>query len=155
MATEQFRTEQTIPSTMERVWEFISSPAKLKEITPPSMGFEVTGDLPSRMYPGMIISYRVTPLFGIRMTWVTEITHVQEGEYFVDEQRVGPYAMWHHQHRIEPVADGVRMTDIVTYTPPFGFLGAIANRLIIRRELRRIFRYRTEALERIFGRAGS
>jgi ligand-binding SRPBCC domain-containing protein len=152
MAVDQFRVEQTIPSTMERVWDFIAAPANLKEITPPSMGFEVRGEIPPRMYPGMIISYRVTPLFGIRMSWVTEITHVREGEYFVDEQRVGPYALWHHQHRIEPVAGGVRMTDIVTYRPPFGPIGAIANRLVIRRELARIFAYRQEALIRIFGR---
>jgi ligand-binding SRPBCC domain-containing protein len=152
MAIDQFRIEQTIPSTMERVWDFISSPVNLKEITPPSMGFEITTpDLPMRMYPGMIISYRVTPLFGIRMTWVTEITHMQEGEYFVDEQRVGPYAMWHHQHRIESVPGGVRMIDIVTYRPPFGLLGAVANALILRRRVAAIFRYRAGAMERKFG----
>jgi len=137
---------------MAEVWDFISSPANLKKITPSYMGFDITsGDLPEKMYPGMIISYRVKPLFGIRMNWVTEITHVSEGRYFVDEQRSGPYAMWHHAHFIEPVDGGVLMKDIVSYRPPFGFLGVIANRMLIRRQLKEIFDYRFAALEKKFG----
>jgi ligand-binding SRPBCC domain-containing protein len=152
MAFYQLKTAQKIPATMDRVWDFISSPANLKKITPDHMGFDITsGDLPERMYPGMIISYKVSPLLGIKMTWVTEITHVKEGAYFVDEQRVGPYALWHHEHFIEPIEGGVLMHDIVSYKPPMGFLGAIANTLIIRRQLRKIFAYRQKALEALFG----
>lgn len=143
----------TIPSTIDKVWDFISSPGNLKKITPEYMGFDITTkNLPEKMYPGMIISYKVSPFLGIKMTWVTEITQVRELKYFVDEQRVGPYRMWHHQHFIEPVEGGVLMTDIVDYQPPLGFLGAIANQLIIKSQLNEIFSYRTKQLEAYFGR---
>ncbi len=138
---------------MQEVWDFISSPANLKQITPEYMGFDVISEkLPEKMYPGMIIAYRVSPLFGIKTTWVTEITHVTTLQYFVDEQRVGPYKMWHHQHHIEAVDNGVLMTDIVDYQPPLGFLGSIANKLIIRKKLEEIFLYRTTRLEKYFGK---
>lgn len=153
MAFYQLRTTQRIPATIEQVWEFISSPGNLKKITPPDMGFEIiSGDLPAKMYPGMIISYKVRPLPGFRTTWVTEITQVKEREFFIDEQRIGPYAMWHHEHHIEPTGDGVLMTDIVSYKPPLGFLGALANRFFIKKRLNVIFDYRTQSIERLFGK---
>ncbi len=139
---------------MEEVWEFISSPHNLKKITPEYMGFEITTPgLPEKMYPGMMIAYKVRPLLNINMLWVTEITHVKEGRYFVDEQRVGPYALWHHEHFIEPDGEGVLMSDIVTYRPPLGFLGRIAQSLLIRRQLRNIFEFRKKAMEEKFGKA--
>jgi ligand-binding SRPBCC domain-containing protein len=99
MAFYQFKREQFIQADLATVWDFISSPANLKKITPPYMGFDITsGDLPEKMYQGMIISYKVSPFWGIKTDWVTEITHIKELEYFVDEQRMGPYALWHHQH---------------------------------------------------------
>jgi ligand-binding SRPBCC domain-containing protein len=111
------------------------------------MGFDITSDVAEgSMYEGMIITYRVSPLAGIKMNWVTEITHVEEGRFFVDDQRSGPYALWHHQHFVEPDGDGTMMTDIVTYMPPFGILGRIANRLIIRRRLKEIFDYREKSM---------
>ena len=153
MAFYQLHTSQKIPATIEQVWDFISSPKNLKEITPPHMGFNITSkNLPEKMYPGMIICYKVSPLLGIKMTWVTEITHVKDKEYFVDEQRIGPYGMWHHQHRIEPIEGGVIMKDIVTYRPPLGFLGAIANALFIRKQLKGIFEFREKAVEERFGK---
>ena len=153
MAFFQLHTTQKIPSTVEKVWEFISSPKNLKEITPPHMGFDITSrNLPDKMYPGMIITYKVSPFLGIKMTWVTEITQVREKEFFVDEQRSGPYTLWHHQHHIEPVEGGVLMTDIVTYKPPFGILGALANYLFISKQLKGIFDFREKALERVFGK---
>jgi len=137
---------------MEVIWDFISSPANLGEITPDHMGFNITsGAMPEKMYPGMIITYKVSPLLRIPMTWVTEITQVEEGKYFVDEQRVGPYRIWHHEHWIEPIESGVLMTDIITYQPPLGFLGAIANALIIKNQLEGIFNYRKKAVEKRFG----
>ncbi len=137
---------------MATVWDFISSPANLKLITPDYMGFDITSEqLPERIYPGMIITYKVSPLFGFKMNWVTEITHVSEGQYFVDEQRAGPYRIWHHQHRIQAVKEGVLMTDLVTYSPPMGFMGALANRLLISKKLEEIFDYRKETLIQIFG----
>lgn len=152
MAFYQFEKKQIVPATLEDVWEFISAPKNLKKITPDYMGFDITSkNLPEKMYPGMIISYTVKPLLGIKMRWVTEITHVWENRFFVDEQRVGPYSMWHHEHHIEAVEGGVLMTDIISYRPPFGILGAIANALFIRRQLEEIFNYRKLALEKRFG----
>jgi ligand-binding SRPBCC domain-containing protein len=151
MAFYQLIKKQFVKATLDEVWDFISSPANLKEITPDHMGFDITSEnLPEKMYAGMIISYKVRPMLGIPVTWVTEITHVVEKEYFVDEQRVGPYALWHHQHKIEPFEGGVMMTDIVSYKPPLGFLGKIANTLFIRKQLEEIFNYREKALKKKF-----
>lgn len=153
MGFYQLHKTQKVPATIEQVWDFISSPANLKKITPEYMGFNITSKLLSeKMYPGMIISYKVSPVLGIKMTWVTEITQVKEKEYFVDEQRVGPYTMWHHEHKIEPIEGGVLMTDIVSYKPPFGFLGSIANTILINKQLKEIFDFRTVAMEKMFGR---
>lgn len=153
MAVYQLRTEQKIPAGIDQVWDFISSPANLKKITPEHMGFDITsGELPEKMYPGMIITYKVSPMLGIKMNWVTEITHVVDKEYFVDEQRVGPYAIWHHEHKLQPIEGGVLMKDIITYKPPMGFLGNIANRFIINKQLDGIFQYREKAVEKIFGK---
>jgi len=148
----QFTQTQKIPSSIDIVWDFISNPNNLKEITPPFLDFKVIDppDDPS-VYAGMIITYIVKPVWGIPVKWMTEITHVKEKEYFVDEQRVGPYKLWHHQHRIEPIRNGVLMTDIVTYIPPFYFLGGIANSLIISKKLREIFQFRITSIENKFG----
>ena len=147
----QFKTKQLLKSDLETVWDFVSSPRNLKKITPPYMGFDITSkDLPLKMYPGMIISYKVSPLLSIPTTWVTEITQVEKHQFFIDEQRVGPYTMWHHQHFLEETKDGILMTDIVTYKPPFGILGSIANSLFIKKKLKSIFDYRFVALEKIF-----
>ncbi|GAB1309204.1 SRPBCC family protein [Urechidicola sp. KH5] len=152
MAFYQFKRIQKLNASLEEVWDFISSPANLKVITPDYMGFDITSeDLPEKMYEGMIISYKVSPLLGIKTTWVTEITKVRDLEYFVDEQRVGPYKLWHHQHKIEKIENGVLMTDIVSYAPPFGFLGKIANALVIENKLNEIFEYRKHAVENRFG----
>ncbi len=152
MGFYQFKRELKIKASIDEVWDFISSPKNLKEITPEYMGFDITSeDLPDKMYPGMIISYIVKPLMGLKTTWVTEITHVKEKEYFVDEQRVGPYSIWHHEHIIEPIEGGVLMKDIVSYKPPLGFLGSIANKLIIKNKLQEIFEFRTMAIQERFG----
>lgn len=151
MAFYQFKEELYVPADLKSVWDFISTPKNLKEITPDYMGFDITStNLPEKMYPGMIISYKVSPLLGIKTTWVTEITQVKEGEFFIDEQRVGPYSMWHHQHIIRPKGKGTQMLDIVSYQPPFGPLGSLANRLIIRKKLKEIFAYRTLAFQKKF-----
>lgn len=148
MAYFQFKTTQHLPATLEEIWDFISSPKNLKEITPSYMGFDVlTADIPEKMYPGMIIAYKVSPVLNIPMTWVTEISQVSDKHFFVDEQRMGPYKMWHHQHLLEETDEGVLMTDIVTYIPPFGFLGKMANSLFIRKQLQKIFEHRFRVLE--------
>lgn len=146
--------EQKIKASLDDVWDFISSPRNLKEITPKYMGFDIiTPDIPDKMYQGMIIGYKVSPLLGIKTSWLTEITHVVDKKYFVDEQRIGPYKLWHHQHILEEISDGsVLMKDIVTYQPPFGFLGAIANSLLIRKKLNEIFAFRNQAVDKRFGK---
>ncbi len=148
----QFETTQLIPATINEVWDFMSSPKNLKEITPSHLSFEITSkNLPEKMYPGMLISYIVKPILNIPLKWVTEITQVQYPNYFVDTQLVGPYSIWHHQHHLKQVDGGVLMHDIITYKPPMGFLGAIANSLIIKKQLKEIFDYRFIAVEKKFG----
>ncbi len=153
MAFYQLIKTQKIPTSINVIWDFISSPSNLKEITPEHLGFIITSDTgKEKMYPGMIITYKVSPLLGIKLNWVTEITHLKDKEYFVDEQRIGPYSMWHHEHKIEAIEGGVLMTDIVTYQPPMGLLGVIAHSLFIKKQLQRIFDYRSMALENKFGK---
>lgn len=153
MAFYQLKQTQEIPTTLNEVWDFISSPQNLKTITPPHMGFEVTsGNGSSKMYTGMIITYKVSPILGIKLNWMTEITHIRELDYFVDEQRIGPYNLWHHQHKITTIEGGVLMEDVVTYQPPLALIGALANKLFIKKQLEEIFAYRTKALEKRFGK---
>ncbi len=151
MGVYTLKASQKIPASKEEVWDFISSPKNLKEITPDYMGFEIQTELPEKMYPGMMIQYKVSPILGIKMTWVTEITHVEHEKFFVDEQRVGPYSMWHHQHHIQEIPGGILMEDIIDYQPPMGLLGDIANSLFIARQLEEIFTYRKKAVEKRFG----
>ena len=152
MAFYQLRRSQKVPCDLETIWDFISRPENLEKITPGHMGFVIrTPDLPKIIYPGLIIEYTVSPVAGIPLRWVTEITHVQDKHYFVDEQRIGPYSMWHHEHFLEPIEGGVEMIDIISYSPPLGILGKLANTLIIRRQLEHIFDYRKEAMIRLFG----
>jgi len=153
MGFYQLYRTQKLPATLDQVWDFISAPSNLKKITPKKMGFEITSkDSDQPMYEGMIISYRVRPILNMNTLWVTEITHIKPRSYFVDEQRVGPYKMWHHEHQIKVIEGGVLMSDIISYQPPMGILGSIANSLIIRKKLDNIFNYRTEVLEEIFGK---
>jgi ligand-binding SRPBCC domain-containing protein len=139
-----------LPITVQKAWDFFSDPSNLKVITPDFMGFEVKSDDSAVMFPRQIISYTVRPVMNIPINWVTEITHVAEPSYFVDEQRFGPYKFWHHKHFINEVAGGVELIDIVHYALPFGFLGRIAHSLFVRRKLEQIFAYRTEKVKEIF-----
>lgn len=147
------KTIQIIPVTIQEAWDFFSRPANLKEITPDYMSFNVTsahhGD---KMYAGQIIEYKVKPVLGIPLYWMTEITHVDEGNYFVDEQRFGPYNLWHHQHHFKEVIGGVEMTDIVHYKIPFWFLGDIAHVLFVKQQLKKIFDFRYQAVTEKFGK---
>jgi ligand-binding SRPBCC domain-containing protein len=146
----QLKRTQFIKADIKTCWDFFSSPKNLKLITPPYMGFEVKTEVPEKMYEGLMIAYTVRPLLGIPMSWVTEIKTVKENEFFVDEQRKGPYKIWHHEHRFEAVEGGVLMTDIVSYTLPFGFLGKLAHWLFVRKELEAIFEYRFKKVDELF-----
>jgi ligand-binding SRPBCC domain-containing protein len=151
--TYPLKFETLMPITLDKAWDFFSSPNNLAKITPPAMSFIVTsGNRPDTiMYPGMIITYKVSPLWGIKMNWMTEITHVKEKEYFVDEQRFGPYALWHHEHHFKEIEGGVHMTDILHYAIPYGFIGRIANSLLVKGQIKKIFDYREEAVAHLFG----
>lgn len=155
MSVHRLERVQLLPMTLEDAWAFFSDPANLSQITPPDMAFQVTSPLPAVAYAGLMIRYRVRPLLGVPVIWVTEITQVRPGEYFVDEQRVGPYRLWHHEHHFREVPGGIEMRDIVHYALPFGALGDWVNRLVVARRVARIFAYRREVLARMFGGAAA
>jgi ligand-binding SRPBCC domain-containing protein len=151
MAIHRFTQEQFLNADLPAVWKFFSSAGNLQDITPKYMGFRVTsGALPDEIYPGLLITYKVSPLLGIPLFWMTEITHVVPGKLFVDEQRRGPYGLWHHQHHFEEKDGGVLMKDIVHYELPLGFLGNLANSLFVRRQLESIFDYRKDKVGGLF-----
>jgi ligand-binding SRPBCC domain-containing protein len=153
MKTYTLNFEQKVPISLQEAWDFFSSPLNLAKITPKSMSFVITSDYTkdTKMYEGMLISYEVSPLLGIKMDWMTEITYVKDGEYFIDDQRFGPFALWHHEHHFKSIEGGVLMTDKLTYAVPFGFLGRIANSLVVAKQTQDIFDYREKAVEEMFG----
>ena len=152
MKVYNLKRTQILPINLAQAWEFFSNPRNLARITPPGMGFDiVTPDLPARIYAGLMIEYRVRPLLGIPMTWLTEISRVSDGEYFVDEQRVGPYAIWHHEHWFREVGDGrVEMEDRVTYVLPFQPFGDLVHPFLVKPQLDRIFAHREKAVRELF-----
>jgi ligand-binding SRPBCC domain-containing protein len=153
MPAHSIKTVQKIPISLEQAWDFFSNPANLQAITPDNMGFKVIskhhGDI---MYAGQIIEYTVKPVLGIPLYWMTEITQVKDKEYFIDEQRFGPYSLWHHQHHFKAIDGAVEMTDIVHYKNPLGILGKLANTLFVRNQLKGIFDYRFKKVEELFGK---
>lgn len=144
---------QVLPISKSEAWDFFSSPRNLAEITPAHMGFKILymsgGD---KAYAGQVMRYHIMVLPPITVHWVTEITHVVDQEYFIDEQRFGPYAWWHHEHRFKEVAGGVEMTDELSYAIPLGFLGRLAHWIFVGREVKRIFDFRFEVLAEYFDR---
>jgi len=147
------RETQFLPISLEKAWDFFSRPDNLQIITPPNMGFKVKGHHKGEsMYAGQIIEYTVKPVLGIPLYWMTEITHVKDLEYFVDEQRFGPYTMWHHQHHFKAIDGGVEMSDLVHYKLPFWFLGDIAHALFVKKQLQSIFDFRFKKAEELFGK---
>lgn len=142
---------QKLPLPVEAAWNFFSSPKNLTRITPESLDFKITSELnDEEIHPGQIITYTVKPLLGIPLFWMTEISHVERHKLFVDEQRKGPYALWHHQHHFKPIEGGVEMTDIVHYRIPFGPLGALGTP-IVKGQLSKIFAFRKQKVEELFG----
>lgn len=147
----QFIRKQFVKTDLQTCWDFFSSPANLKRITPSYMGFDVKTEVPTKMYEGLIIAYTVKPLLGIPVEWVTEITHVKDKSFFVDEQRKGPYTMWHHEHHFKDVEGGVEMTDIVSYILPLGIIGKMMHPFLVKPKLEEIFAYRFKIVEEVFG----
>ncbi|SDI68586.1 SRPBCC family protein [Natribacillus halophilus] len=141
-----------LPITRDDAWGFFSDPNQLGNITPDNMSFQILDELSDPMYAGMIIRYRIQPFAGFHVHWVTEITHVREGEYFVDEQRFGPFRFWHHQHRFHEIEGGVEMRDTVHYVMPFSIFGRLVHRLAVHKRLEEIFSFRKKQLEAYFGK---
>ncbi len=153
MSVHIIQTTQRLPTSLEETWDFFSSPKNLKEITPTYMNFKILSNSNAeKMYAGQVITYHVHPILGIPLYWMTEITQVKENEYFIDEQRIGPYSLWHHQHHFKKIAGGVEMTDIVHYQLPLGILGDIAHALFVKRQLNDIFNFRYQLLEKKWGK---
>ncbi len=145
-------SRQRIPASLDAVWSFFSDARNLLAITPPHLNLNVTNEVfGDKVYAGQVMTYTVKPLLGIALSWMTEITHVEEGNYFVDEQRKGPYKLWHHQHHFRVIEGGVEMTDLVHYRLPLGFLGSIAHSVVVKKELRKIFTYRYQKVVELFG----
>ena len=142
---------QSMAVSKREAWDFLSNPANLKIISPENMGFNIIYGAETKMFAGQIISYKIAPFSGYTTKWVTEITHVQDGVYFVDEQKIGPYALWHHKHFIREVQGGIRMVDIIDYKLPLGILGELLHSLLVKKQLQKIFRYREKKLTALFG----
>lgn len=148
----RLKSVQKIPSGIEATWKFFSDPNNLLVITPPFLNLKVTNEIYGHeTYGGQIITYTVRPILGIPIFWMTEITHVEPMQFFVDEQRKGPYKLWHHQHHFKEIAGGVEMTDIVHYRLPFGILGRLAHPLIVKNKLQQIFSFRYQKVNELFG----
>ncbi len=150
MKLYELHNKQVVNTDLKNAWEFLSNPKNLQLITPEHMGFEIVLGADRPMFQGQIIQYKVCPFPGIKTNWVTEITHVKQEEFFVDEQRIGPYKMWHHKHFVKEVDGGVEMEDLIHYIVPMGILGQIVHPFIVRKKLIKIFEYRREKLKEIF-----
>ena len=145
----QIKRSTLVDCPIEKVWNFIATPHNLNRITPDNMAFEILSDLPEKMYNGLLIEYKVTiPLFG-RWRWLTEIKHINEGVFFVDEQRAGPYKLWYHYHEVRSRGEQTEIIDRVTYQLPFWILGDLVNALIVQQQLKEVFDYREIAFKQL------
>jgi ligand-binding SRPBCC domain-containing protein len=147
--------KQHLPLSLESAWQFFSNPGNLEKITPRNMSFQITSALTDKVYEGQIITYKIGILPFFKTPWVTEITHIKGPHYFIDEQRIGPYKMWHHEHFFARDQDGVQMTDKVTFALPFSVIGHLAFHLTVKNQLKKIFEYRRQSLAELFGEKSS
>lgn len=142
---------QKVPITLQEAWDFLKSPKNLEKMTPVEMGFKIIYGADRPTYAGQLISYEVTPFFGIKTKWVSKITQVENLNYFTDEQLYGPYALWHHTHFIKEIKGGVEIEDLIYYKVPFGFLGRLVHPIIVKPQLDKIFEFRSQKLVELFG----
>jgi ligand-binding SRPBCC domain-containing protein len=149
MKPHRIHRKQVIPISMSEAWEFFSNPVNLSKITPPWLNLKVISDIPKSMHSGMIISYRITPMASISVLWISEITHVEAPIYFVDEQRLGPFRFWHHQHVFKEIGRNVEIQDIVHYAMPLGPIGEMVHSVSVHKKVDSIFDFRQKALERM------
>jgi ligand-binding SRPBCC domain-containing protein len=145
--------EQVLDVPRERAFEFFSRAENLEAITPPLLRFRITTPGPIEMGVGTLIRYRLR-LHGIPVSWLTRIEEWDPPHGFVDRQVRGPYALWHHTHRFEEIDENrTLMTDVVRYGHRLGPLGSIAERLVVRRDLQRIFDYRRDSIPALLAAA--
>jgi ligand-binding SRPBCC domain-containing protein len=147
----EIHTRQKLPISKQEAWDFLSDPKNLQEIMPDEMGFEIMSGADRKMFTGQLLQYKVTPLPGFKTKWVTEITHVQKPDYFVDIQLYGPYALWHHKHFIHEIEGGVEIEDLVHYKIPFGILGRMMHPILVKPKLNEIFKTREAKMVEKFG----
>jgi len=147
---KSLRQEQFLPISINEAWEFFSSPKNLNRVTPKELYFEITSEVPDKMYEGLIIGYKIKPMLNIKVNWCTEITHIKHLEYFIDEQRKGPYKIWHHEHHFKEVEGGIIMTDLLYYDIGKSIFGWIAGKLFVNKKVKEIFEYRYQTLNHYF-----
>lgn len=146
MHLERLHKKQFLPLTLDQAWSFFSIPYNLNEITPQEMSFEFLSPPADKTYAGQLIQYKIKPVLNIPMRWVTEITQCVDKQYFIDEQRFGPYSFWHHQHHFKAVEGGVEMTDELHWGLPGGLLGRLVAGWWVRKQVNHIFEYREKTL---------
>ncbi len=151
-AIHVINTEQELPISIDEAWEFFSTPVNLEKLTPNNLRFKILTCSHNKMVEGQIISYKIRLMPLVWMNWVTEITRVEHKSYFIDDQRSGPYKIWHHRHTFTETENGVLMQDQVHYLLPFGIIGKIVHLLFVKAQLKRIFEYRKETLEKMFSK---
>lgn len=148
----QLRKTLAIPISVSEAWEFFSFPDNLSKITPSYMNFKILYRSDAgEMYPGMIISYKVNPLFKISIKWTTEITQIKKHKYFIDNQIQGPYKIWHHEHHFKEIKNGTEMRDLLFYNVPFGLIGKLVHQIFIRKRIEEIFYFREVKIKELFG----
>ena len=150
MKIHSLEIKQELPISLDEAWSFFSTPRNLNLITPDDMSFEIISSVDAKAYAGQLITYKIKPLLNISMTWVTEITQCVDKQYFIDEQRFGPYKFWHHQHQFKEIDQGVLMTDILSYALPFSFIGEFMGNIFLHDKVKSIFSYREQKLDEIF-----
>jgi ligand-binding SRPBCC domain-containing protein len=150
MRIKKLKQEQLLPISLEQAWDFFATPKNLNQVTPADMIFEITSEVPEKMYEGLLITYKIRPLLNIPLNWCTEITHIKPMEYFIDEQRFGPYKLWHHEHHFKAVDGGVLMTDLLYYDIGFSIFGRLAGLIFVDERVKDIFNYRLKILESYF-----
>tara|TARA_B110000444_G_scaffold244587_1_gene264189 strand:- start:563 stop:1060 length:498 start_codon:yes stop_codon:yes gene_type:complete len=143
--------KQTVETKVDVLWDFFKKPSNLNKLTPQDVHFKIKSGKSDDFYEGKIISYKIQPFKLIALNWVTEISHVKEGSYFIDNQVSGPYKMWHHEHRFKSNTDGTtEIIDKVKYKVPFYILGRLMHKILIKRKLLEIFTFRQKQINDLF-----
>ena len=143
--------KQTVNKEVGVLWDFFRKPRNLNKLTPEDVHFEIKSGKSDDFYEGKIISYKIKPFKLLALNWVTEISQVKEGSYFIDNQVSGPYKMWHHEHHFKSNADGTtEIIDKVKYKVPFYILGRLMHKVFIRNKLLSIFNFRQKKINDLF-----